>query len=265
VTGTDRSRCGGFNKRGFVVAIVILTLTSLACNLSSATPATLTPAAVPAIETPELANTPAIMPISPTTNSGVAPTVTLGHSPSAATVSPLAVSPKPDISSENTPAATETLFFDASCPNLWFFPDGPEACPAEAALYSGAAEQHFENGVMVWVGAEDRIYVLYFDDPLPKWIAFVDEWEEGQPEYDPALVPPDGLRQPVRGFGLIWREQPGVRERLGWAIDREAGYATAVQRTFQANGNGYDIYLQAIDGNIWLLLRDGIGWEKIPI
>ena len=30
-----------------------------------------------------------------------------------------------------------------------------------------------------------------------------------------------GLRTPQRGFGKVWRENPAVRERLGWATQPE--------------------------------------------
>jgi hypothetical protein len=90
------------------------------------------------------------------------------------------------------------------CPDPWFFEPHPEICPT-APLYSAAAEQHFEHGVMLWIGKQDRIIVLYDDEHFsPKYSIFRDEWEEGQPERDPALIPPEGLQQPIRGFGLVW-------------------------------------------------------------
>ena len=40
-------------------------------------------------------------------------------------------------------------------------------------------------------------------------------------EFDPAITPPSGLRQPERGFGKVWREHPDLREQLGWALEKE--------------------------------------------
>jgi len=91
---------------------------------------------------------------------------------------------------------------------------------------------------------------------------FSDWWDEGQPVSDPELTPPSGLYQPVRGFGLVWREQFRVRERLGWAVDREQGYETVIQRTSHFRYN--DIYIRALDGGVWRLGPNGGEWEHIP-
>ena len=113
---------------------------------------------------------------------------------------------------------------------------------------------------MLWSAAEDRIYVLYAGGQDPEWDAFTDEWDPGEPENDPDLLPPSGYYQPVRGFGLVWREQPGVRDRLGWAIDQEAAYQTAVQRTSYAKYN--ETYIRALDGAVWRLEAERSGWGK---
>ena len=34
-------------------------------------------------------------------------------------------------------------------------------------------------------------------------------------------IPPSGRYEPAYGFGKLWREQPGVREQLGWATAEE--------------------------------------------
>ncbi len=152
-----------------------------------------------------------------------------------------------------------------NCPDTWFFVPAPNSCPVTAALVSNGAEQHFEHGSMLWVEDEGRIYVL-FDDNLSTtaWMAYADEWEEGMPEDDPTIIPPPGFFQPQRGFGLVWREQMSgglsVRDRLGWAVDVEAGYETAVQRT----SNSYsDTYVRAVDGNVWRLFPEHSDWEKV--
>jgi len=75
-------------------------------------------------------------------------------------------------------------------------------------------------------------------------------------------VPPVGLYQPVRGFGLVWREEPGVRDRLGWAVDREVGYPTAIQRTSWYKYNA--TYVKALDGGVWELGPERSKWRHIP-
>jgi hypothetical protein len=154
-----------------------------------------------------------------------------------------------------------TLSISLDCPDEWFFSQAPEICPAYQALSSNSAVQSFESGYMIWVEEEDHIYVLFDDQGSPGWNAYVDQWDQGEPDRDPILVPPDGLYQPVRGFGLVWREEPGVRNRLGWAVDEEQGYLTIVQRTSYPKYN--ETYILASDGGIWRLLPERSNWQKI--
>ncbi len=155
-----------------------------------------------------------------------------------------------------------TLNLPLTCPDSWFFTPAPDICPAGPAVYTGGAEQHFEQGVMLWVEAEDRIYVLYDDGGVTAWQAFQDEWEPGDPIEDPGIDPPPGYYEPIRGFGLVWREQPNVRERLGWATEPEQGYTTAIQRT--SHWKYSHTYIQAHDGGTWRLGPEGGEWEYIP-
>jgi hypothetical protein len=149
------------------------------------------------------------------------------------------------------------------CPEAWFFSPPPDVCPT-TPLTSDAAEQHFERGVMIWVQQEDRLYVLYADNQSsPKWEPFTDDWDEGEPVDDPSLVPPGGLYQPVRGFGLVWRDNPHVRQRLGWATGQEMGFGTVVQRTTLSKYNS--TYIRALDGNVWHLGPERASWEKITV
>jgi hypothetical protein len=87
--------------------------------------------------------------------------------------------------------------------------------------------EHFERGLMLWTQWNDFVYILYGDDQFsPRWDARQNAWFPGLPESDPNIVPPPGYYQPVRGFGVTWRDEqatPGfrVRDRLGWATDQE--------------------------------------------
>ena len=83
---------------------------------------------------------------------------------------------------------------------------------------SQAADQPFEQGRMIWVEQQDSIYVIYNDG---SWERYPDAFEEGMAERDPAISPPGGKLQPERGFGKVWREQPEVRARIGWALAPE--------------------------------------------
>ncbi len=159
--------------------------------------------------------------------------------------------------------ATANLRVKLRCPVAWFFAPAPTVC-ASALEASNAAEQHFQHGVMLWVEERRTIFVLYDDAPrAPRWGMFADEWAEGQVESDPNLVPPAGLYQPVRGFGLVWRTQPEVRERLGWAVDQEAGFRTLLQSTTLFKYNS--LYLRALDGNVWRLGPERGSLEKMQV
>lgn len=155
------------------------------------------------------------------------------------------------------------LSIPLTCPDTWFFEPAPDECPSAPPLYSAGAEQHFEHGVMLWIGEEDRIYVLYDDGGVTAWNAFTDEWNEGDPIDDPGIIPPEGFYQPIRGFGLVWREQPGVRDRLGWATAPEVAYATAIQRTARWKYN--DTYIRAGDGGTWRLGPEHSEWAYLPV
>jgi hypothetical protein len=158
-------------------------------------------------------------------------------------------------------AQMETLAIPLRCQDTWFISQPPEICPQNAALHSAGAEQHFEHGVMIWIGEENHIYVLFEDGNSPQWNAYQDEWSLGMLESDPTLSPPPSLMQPVRGFGFVWREQPSVKDRLGWATNQETVYTTALQRTSYAKYN--ETYIRALDGQFWRLLAERSGWEKI--
>jgi len=68
------------------------------------------------------------------------------------------------------------------------------------------------------------IYILKADNT---WDFIGDPWREG--DVEPPSEAPDGLYQPVRGFGRTWREQPGIRESLGWATTEESGFVATLQ------------------------------------
>jgi hypothetical protein len=92
------------------------------------------------------------------------------------------------------------------------------------------AEQLFERGRMYYVQPRAEIWVLIYDEDSNQsglWAYYDDEWSEGMPESDPSINVPEGLYQPIRGFGHLWRENTFVRDVLGWAIDDEYGFWTA--------------------------------------
>jgi hypothetical protein len=94
----------------------------------------------------------------------------------------------------------------------------------ETNTWSG--EQTFLGGYMFWRGDLRLVYSLYNNGT---WQSFIDTWVEGQAEQDPAIIPPTGYYQPKRGFGKVWRDQPGVRDKLSWATTEELGLGVSWQ------------------------------------
>jgi hypothetical protein len=162
--------------------------------------------------------------------------------------------------------AQATVSATITCPDVWFFPNPPKDCPASPPNATAMAAQHFEHGMMLWTQVDDRIYILYDDNPdvhFRHWTVASNAWFSGMPESDPNLVPPPGYYQPVRGFGMAWRDEqatPGyrVRDRLGWATDEEFSLSGA----FQCNAapKYRDCYITGPDNRVYILEAEGSGW-----
>jgi hypothetical protein len=117
------------------------------------------------------------------------------------------------------------------------------ACPYSSTLTSEcpvtqqpipAAYQPFAGGFMFWKGDTREIYVLYKSGD---WAKFPDTWAEGD-TLNITETPPPGQTLPVRGFGKVWATQPGVREKLGWALAVETGY-TALFEIYRGHFGRY--------------------------
>ncbi len=154
---------------------------------------------------------------------------------------------------------------DVVCETAWFFSPPPPNCPAEAHSTPMAA-QRFEHGLMLWAqsfwSGRATIIVLY-DSGYQSWATFDDRWVEGLPENDPAIIPPPGYYQPIRGFGLLWREgqdglQNPIRDRLGWALAPEASLGTGV---YQCDRLSYTTcYITGPDNQTYVLRPEHSGW-----
>jgi hypothetical protein len=154
----------------------------------------------------------------------------------------------------------ERLLIEINCSQTWFFDPPPNACANQAAEPSLQVEQTFEGGRMIWVANNQQIYVFFADEQQPRWLQVADTFEDGQPESDDSLNPPEGRFQPVRGFGLVWRSNPNIRDRLGWATEPESAYEGMIQ----ANADSTTVYMRTRDGGIIGYQSGGRGWEFIP-
>jgi hypothetical protein len=132
----------------------------------------------------------------------------------------------------------QSLTFDVLCGRTWFFQPQPEdLCPTADPLRANAVMQEFEHGRMIRLASTGEIVVLFDDFPTsagaqnPAWLRVADPYTEGALVEDPSIEPPPGLVEPERGFGMIWRDTPGVRDRLGWAVGPEQPYTSTQQTT----------------------------------
>ncbi len=132
---------------------------------------------------------------------------------------------------------------------------------ATSALAMNSANQLYERGEMFWLeGPPGYIYALFntgryqrFDDT---YNAAVDPVSGGE-------TPPTGLKEPIRGFGKIWRSFQEVRTGLGWATTDENGG----QATMQPFERGQMVYLPQ-RGQIIIMVFDAGGltgtWRAVP-
>ena len=90
-----------------------------------------------------------------------------------------------------------------------------------APIRLSGASQVFEHGVMIYVGDPQRVIYAIFDDGHFRRVP--DTWVEGVDPTSGGETPPNGLIEPIRGFGKVWRDNPDVRAGLGWARAAERG------------------------------------------
>lgn len=146
------------------------------------------------------------------------------------------------------------------CNFTWFFtPEPTSGCPDALPSPTGALMQGFQNGQMFWLQSTNQVIALYSDGNQPAWVSVSNGFTEGMMEEDPALTPPEGMRQPRREFGLVWRDTPGVRERLGWAVGDAAAFTSTIQPAiYGADARG--LFFTDPTGAIIQLVPNGEGW-----
>jgi hypothetical protein len=146
----------------------------------------------------------------------------------------------------------------------------PDPFPTTVVGQVFVADQLFEKGRMFWVQPIDMIWVIYTDaDGKNIWERYDDNFEEGMLEKDPTLTPPTDKFQPERGFGKLWREDPTLRDKLGWAVTEELGYNTRYE--YHAGGeinqqgtyvpaSGYHL-LENLNKEVFTLYEGSWTWE----
>ncbi len=124
-------------------------------------------------------------------------------------------------------------------------------CAEAAEVGIPAGRQTFENGLMLWRGDTREFVVLRRDHT---WTSYPDTWQVTDALADVG-PPPAGRFAPVRGYGKVWRQQPGVRSALGWATETDQSLAGAVEPF--AHGR----LLWTSDRVIYALYADGT-WQS---
>ncbi len=94
-----------------------------------------------------------------------------------------------------------------------------------------AIYQPFERGHMVWLSNvgwfEGKVIYVMLDD-----LTYTRRDDYYHPHFDPVsenLNPPEGLYEPVEALGKMWRETPGLQERIGFGTAPESRVETQMQ------------------------------------
>lgn len=164
---------------------------------------------------------------------------------------------------EDNYVSSQSVTVPWPCTYDYFFETQSDVCPSVAATNTSAAEQPFQGGRMIWLeqvqaggAVMQKQLLVFYDDG--KYEQYEDTWTDAEPESDPAIVPPAGLHQPVRGFGKLWRENPSVRDRLGWATTPEQGFDTEWQQQIRESIPSV-AFVRRLDGQV--IQIDGWGWR----
>ena len=180
------------------------------------------------------------------------------------TNTPLSPSPTPLLVNALVPPAnTSTVFVSSSTPVV------PVICQVEGAFGSvwrehttqlgcnqGSVQtgpitiEAFQNGYLVWIKAEDRIYVIKHNG---QWSVHANSWITGEDD-----LPCDAARSygyPAMGFGKLWCNDSAINSSLGAPLDREQPDDNAQRQIFE-NGQIFRAYR----GKTFVLVNNGQCW-----
>lgn len=161
----------------------------------------------------------------------------------------------------------KTAIVTVTCQVQWFFQPPPEEyCPSAQPVGVQGGAQEFERGRMFWMGDTNQIIVLFNDVILnpdskrPAWLLVPNPFADGMQEEDPAYSPPPGLKQPRRGFGLVWRTTEGLADRIGWALNDETPFNLIYQKT---HGDDPRFFFSDYLGQVIVLEPEAESWQVI--
>jgi hypothetical protein len=139
---------------------------------------------------------------------------------------------------------------------------GQMGCPVGAPptpTQLSVAIQGFERGWMLWVSQPTPTIYALFEDGFYR--RYPDTWNPATDAASSGEPPPPDRLEPVRGFGKVWRDNPEVRDGLGWGINGEQGDTASVLSFAQ----GQMIFLPS-RGEIFVITGDSTqgGWLIAP-
>ncbi|MFW5941673.1 MAG: hypothetical protein ACOCXI_07720 [Chloroflexota bacterium] len=169
---------------------------------------------------------------------------------------------------------TEDIYLCINISNL-FFEDPPQKCGASPPIYSYAAAQRFERGLMIWLETTDEFFIFWDDandqtyDPFTV-VSGPLQLKPGASVDNRVGDVPDGYYEPVSGFGLLWRGEvagrEALRESLGWALQPEFGFETVYQHGITSAWHYFDRYIRDPDGRVrylWGQTYLGTHWNYV--
>ena len=154
------------------------------------------------------------------------------------------------------------------CPeNDWFFTGPPTTCPGGPPVETAAAYQRFERGVMLWLEdgqwwEDSSVIYVFYDEPSPYYEAFTESTmpPANAPTPNNEYDPPDGLFVPESGFGLLWRENSWIRQKIGWALAPEVAYTATVQKEYSQDDA--TVYLLGRENKLLILNMFNNTWSE---
>ena len=144
---------------------------------------------------------------------------------------------------------------------IWQRYEATLGCPRQPEAVGGfGAEQPFEDGFMIWSQILGLFFVANGDEEAGIWTVFTTEQVEAMNPNEegiscPANVP-EGLYQPIRGFGAIWC-QDNIRGQMGFGTIPEYGVQNNLVQSFE---NGFIVRNDA--GQIYALFLDDRTYRK---
>ncbi len=120
-------------------------------------------------------------------------------------------------------------------------------CARDSERTIDMATQSFQGGLLLRRADRDEIFALLGSR---QWRSYPDTFEAAE---DAPATP----EEPVRNFGKVWREQPGLRAALGTPRAPEELFRGVVEEFDRGS------LVRTTDGTILVLYSDGL-WEQYP-